>query len=158
MRIEGHDPLVRLLEQLNSNSVGNNENGEHLKPEEILKEVERVLTERDQVLLTGEKSSQEIGYSRKQGEAPETYLRRISWEISRQKESEKGSGGSDQVQKRIEDAMEQAALYHELAKNTMNSNKSRSPSSGDSLDIEKILYIFTMVMVISIILYILFNV
>ncbi|SFN83909.1 hypothetical protein [Proteiniclasticum ruminis] len=158
MRIEGHDPLVRLLEQLNSNSVGNNENGEHLKPEEILKEVERVLTERDQVLLTGEKSSQEVAYSRKQGEAPETYLRRISWEISRQKESEKGSGGSDQVQKRIEDAMEQAALYHDLAKNSIKRNESRSPSSGDSMGSEKILYLFAMVMVISIVLYILFNV
>jgi preprotein translocase subunit SecF len=147
-----------MLQQLNLNRAGSKENDLNLKPEEVMKEVERILIERDQVLLTGEKSSQEIGYSRKQGEAPETYLRRISWEISRQKESEKGSGESDQVQKRIEDAMEQAALYHELAKNTMNRNKSRSPSSGDSLDIEKILYIFTMVMVISIILYILFKV
>ncbi|WP_312713117.1 hypothetical protein [Proteiniclasticum ruminis] len=158
MKIEGQDPLLRMLQQLNLNRAGSKENDLNLKPEEVMKEVERILIERDQVLLTGEKSSQEIGYSRKQGEAPETYLRRISWEISRQKESEKGSGESDQVQKRIEDAMEQAALYHELAKNTMNRNKSRSPSSGDSLDIEKILYIFTMVMVISIILYILFKV
>jgi len=144
MRIEGQDPLIRILEQINNSSIGHRENGEHLKPEEILKEVERVLTERDQVLLTGEKNSQEIGYSRKQGEAPETYLRRISWEISRQIEREKEVGSLNQMREGIEGSMEQTALYHELAKKEFA--KERSSAS------------FAITVVISAIVYILFKV
>ena len=158
MRIEGQDPLIRILEQINNSSIGHRENGEHLKPEEILKEVERVLTERDQVLLTGEISSQEIGYSRKQGEAPETYLRRISWEISRQIEREKEVGSLNQMREGIEGSMEQTALYHELAKKEFAKERSSASSSNESFPGEKLLYIFAITVVISAIVYILFKV
>lgn len=158
MRIEGQDPLIRILEQINNSSIGHRENGEHLKPEEILKEVERILAERDQVLLTGERSSLEIEYSRKPGETPETYLQRISAEISRHKENENDLEASDRMLRTGEDAMEKTALYYELAKNGLKREESTALSSDNSSGGEKLLYIFAITVIISVIIYILFKV
>ncbi|WP_313119048.1 hypothetical protein [Proteiniclasticum ruminis] len=158
MRIEGQDPLIRILEQINNSSIGHRENGEHLKPEEVLKEVKLALSERDQVLLTGEKGSLEITYSRKPGETPETYLQRISLEISRQIEREKEVGSLNQMREGIEGSMEQTALYHELAKKEFAKERSSASSSNESFPGEKLLYIFAITVVISAIVYILFKV
>ncbi len=158
MKIEGQDPLLRMLQQLNLNRAGSKENDLNLKPEEVMKEVEKILAERDQVLLTGERSSLEIEYSRKPGETPETYLQRISAEISRHKENENDLEASDRMLRAGEDAMEKTALYYELAKNGLKREESTALSSDNSSGGEKLLYIFAITVIISVIIYILFKV
>ena len=158
MRIEGQDPLIKLIQQLNQNHVPSQEGTVELKPEEVLKEVELILRERDQVLLQGEKGSMTVQYSKKPGESPEAYLQRISLEISKQKENEKEMERMNEISKKgMEQSVSQTALYYELAKDHRKKEHLNVSTSDGSLPREKLLYIFFIVMLFSIILYILFK-
>jgi len=158
VRIEGQDPLIKLIQQLNQNHVPSQEGTVELKPEEVLKEVELILRERDQVLLQGEKGSMTVQYSKKPGESPEAYLQRISLEISKQKENEKELERMNEIsRKAMDQSMSQAALYHELAKDHRKKERSNVSTSDSSQWRENVLYIFFIVMLLSIILYILFK-
>jgi len=89
MKVNGPDPLIRLL--LDSNNQNSRElvAGEKVNIENLLNQVEEILTQRDEVILRVDLLRKpEIRFTRQLQETPEAYLRRISSEMIRMKESQ----------------------------------------------------------------------
>lgn len=158
VRIEGQDPLLRLLQQLNKSNGNSSEEIEKIKPEEALKELKRNLLDKDQFHQQGENGAMEVQFFRKPGESPESYLQRISAAVIKQREMEKEMLDNNQdVPKTVQDAITQTALYHELAKDSKKNENAHPPMSGNITFQFKLLHIFAILMFISILLYIVFH-
>lgn len=154
MKVEGQDPLIKLLWQLSQNNASVHDEMSHLKPDEALEEMDKILAERDQVLLRGDKGLLEVQYSRKTGETAKEYLHRISTETSRRKDSLETLDKEDYSLKQDNyNSMINTALYHELGKPMMKEIPSKTQQRNIPYR-EKFLYIFIIIMFISIISYI----
>lgn len=158
VRIDGQDPLLRLLKQLNKSNGNNSEEIEILKPEEGLKELKRNLLDKNQFHQQGEKGAMEVQFFRKPGESPESYLQRISAAVIKQREMGKELVGTNQdVSKTVQDAMTQTALYHGLAKDSKQKENAHPSKAGNTTYNLKVLRILTILMFISFVLYIVFH-
>ena len=158
MRIEGQDPLLKLLQELNQSKGPAGDKAEERNTKEVLKIVQRNLLERDEVQLHGMRDALEVHYTRRPEESPESYFQRISAEISKRKEPvNEAADGYLNASESLQEKMTQAALYHELGKYGQGKmNPHPTPFKALSFH-QKSLRIVAAFILISIILYIVFH-
>lgn len=156
MRVDGQDPILKLIQQLNLKDVSSLDETKNQKTEEAMKEVRQLLLERDQVLLRGEKDGVEVQFSRKPGESPESYFQRVSTELLNQKGLEKTRTGEEAQERRdLLGAMSQTALHHGLAKEAQKRAHPVEPANRATPSHRRLLWILVLVMLASIVLTIL---
>jgi len=89
MKVNGTDPLAKLLLELNNQSFRAPAPGEKVNSENLSIKVEQILKLSDEVILRGDSLlKQEIQFTRQLHETPEAYLQRISYEMIKLKESQ----------------------------------------------------------------------
>lgn len=157
MRVEGQDPILSLLKQLNQNNVNEKDNDSITKTEETLKEVERILKERDQVILHDKSEVAVIRYSKSPGESPELYLQRVAREISLQDKEVQERKKMQNSGYSMEDAMAKAALYHALPKKLQKDRAKQESVNMNISNRNKGLAILVAILLTTVVLYLLFN-
>jgi|GEM_PF-1209548 len=122
MKVEGQDPLLKLLLSLQVKPGENTEITEE-KALAVTKEVEKILGEKDQVILrSGVKA--EVEFIRRPGEDPSKYLQRISTEMAKLREEEKILNHEKKaLSEDLHQKMTLQALYHGLGQKDKSNRK-----------------------------------
>lgn len=145
MKIEGQDPLVKLLLTLQGKSGESGEISEE-KALAVSKEVERILTGKDEMVLQrGGKT--EVEFVRRPGEDPARYLQRVSSEMVKLREEE--NLGSDDKKAPPQDTaqkMSLQALYHGLWRKEKEHRKEVSDTQKNIESRGPLLFIFAVVL------------
>lgn len=87
MKVNGTDPLIKPLLELNNQNFMRPASGEKVNIENLSNQIEEILTQSNKVILRGDLILKtEIQFTRQLHETPEVYLQRISSEMIKMKE------------------------------------------------------------------------
>ena len=155
MKVNGTDPLVKLLLELNKQSGEASSTSEKVKMESLSKEVEEILARRDEVLLRGDtKLKAEVQFTRQLHETPEAYLQRISSEMAKMKEAERNLLDREDAAVSLQTDTVDKALRAGLLKELVDQENKVEGRSSDTKDTRWLL-VFTFIVVFILLLYLL---
>ncbi|MFH5834867.1 hypothetical protein ACHAL6_02165 [Proteiniclasticum sp. C24MP] len=155
MKVNGTDPLVKLLLELNKRSGEASSTSEKVMMESLSKEVEEILARRDEVLLRGDtKLKAEVHFTRQLHETPEAYLQRISSEMAKMKETERNLLDREDAAVSLQTDTVDKALRAGLLKELVDQENKVEGRSSDTKDTRWLL-VFTFIVVFILLLYLL---
>jgi len=157
MKVNGTDPLIKLLLELNNQNFKTPTSGEKVNIENLSKQVEEILIQRDEVILRGDTVLKpEIQFIRQLHEAPEAYLQRISSEMIKMKESQNGIPEEKRQLFQPNDSTVEVALRAGLVKELVDQDKLRKITVSDTKETRWLL-IISVSFIALLIIYLIFH-
>lgn len=155
MKVNGTDPLVKLLLELNKQSVETSETTEKVNVESLSKKVEEILAGRDEVhIKAGTQLKPEVRFTRQLHETPEAYLHRISSEMMKMKEVERKAEMGNHALNPQTDTVDKAARAG-LLKELIDEKRKEGTAASDSKEVRWLL-LFSAVFALSLLIYLVF--
>lgn len=156
MKVNGTDPLVKLLLELNKQSVETSATSETVNVESLSKKVEEILAGRDEVYIkAGTQLKTEIQFTRQLHETPEAYLHRISSEMMKMKEVEsKAAEMGNHALNPQTDTVDKAARAG-LLKELIDEERKEGTAASDSKEVRWLL-LFSAVFALILLIYLVF--
>ncbi len=157
MKISGEGPLLKLLLEFNKENGSTSVPSGKISMENLSKEVEQVLLNRDEVILRGETGLKlKIEFTRQLHEAPEAYLHRISSEMIKMKELENSKLGEQKIMLNLNNEAVDKAIKFGLLKELINHKSKENESLSSYPKENRWLLIFSSVFIGLLIIYLLF--
>ncbi|MBO1265352.1 hypothetical protein J3A84_09950 [Proteiniclasticum sp. SCR006] len=156
MKVNGTDPLAKLLMELNKQSNETSAATEKVNVESLSKKVEEILAGRDEVHIKADTQLKpEVHFTRRLHETPEVYFQRISSEMMKTKEVDSnGNAMNNQALHLGTDLVEKAARAG-LMKELIDQQKKEQTAASDTKE-NRWLLIFSAVFVLVLLIYLLF--
>ncbi len=143
MRVNGTDPLVKLLLELNNQNFKTPTPGEKVNMENLSKQVEEILIQKDEVIIRGESLLKpDIQFTRQIHETPEVYLQRISSEMIKMKESQNRIQEEQRQLMKLNDETVNIALRAGLLKELIEGDNVKENSTSSAKETRWLLIFF----------------
>lgn len=156
MKVNGTDPLIKLLLELNNQNLKMPPSSEKVNMENLSKQVEKILIQRDEVILRGDSLLRsEIQFTRQLHETPVAYLQRISAEMTKMKESQNSIQEERQLLQQNDEAVD-IALRAGLLKEYVDEDKLEKSIASDTKETRWLL-IFSVSFIAVLIIYLIFR-